>query len=165
MHFQGKQTPKKKGCNFVGGVVSPLLANIYLDELDKYMESNYLSTPGWKRIQLRRKGKSNYLYVRYADDFVVLCNGTKAEAQAMKEELKGVLTNMELTLSEEKTKITHITEGFTFLGYRIIRAIGETGKMVPKVLVPESAIKKFGTFHETAQVVNSLRVSTAGITR
>jgi RNA-directed DNA polymerase len=72
------------------------------------MESNYLSTPGWKRIQLRRKGKSNYLYVRYADDFVVLCNGTKAEAQAMKEELKGVLTNMELTLSEEKTKITHI---------------------------------------------------------
>ena len=126
-----------------GGIISPLLANIYLDELDKYMESNYLSTPGWKRIQLRRKGKSNYLYVRYADDFVVLCNGTKAEAQAMKEELKGVLTNMELTLSEEKTKITHITEGFTFLGYRIIRAIGETGKMVPKVLVPESAIKKF----------------------
>jgi len=63
----------------------------------------------------------------------------------MKEELKGVLTNMELTLSEEKTKITHITEGFTFLGYRIIRAIGETGKMVPKVLVPESAIKKFAT--------------------
>src|SRR6266699_5529609 len=65
-----------------GGIISPLLANIYLDELDKYMESNYLSTPSWKRIQLRRKGKSNYLYVRYADDFVVLCNGTKAEAQA-----------------------------------------------------------------------------------
>src|SRR6267142_4352435 len=117
MHIRGRPAPKKKVCNFVGGVLSPLLANIYLDELDKYMESNYLSTPGWKRIQLRRKGKSNYLYVRYADDFVVLCNGTKAEAQAMKEELKGVLTNMELTLSEEKTKITHITEGFTFLGY------------------------------------------------
>jgi len=41
-----------------GGIISPLLANIYLDELDKYMESNYLSTPGWKRIQLRRKGRA-----------------------------------------------------------------------------------------------------------
>ena len=48
---------------------------------------------------------------------------------------------MGLELSEEKTKVTHITEGFTFLGYRIIRAIGETGKMVPKVLIPASAIK------------------------
>jgi hypothetical protein len=37
-------------------------------------------------------------------DFVVLCNGTKAEALAMKEELKGILSTMGLTLSEEKTK-------------------------------------------------------------
>ena len=43
--------------------------------------------------------------------FVVLCNGTKVEAQRMKEELGGILRKMELTLSEEKTKITHITEG------------------------------------------------------
>ena len=53
-------------------------------------------------------------------DFVVFCNGSKAEALAMKEELKGVLSHMGLTLSEEKTKVTHITEGITFLGYRII---------------------------------------------
>src|SRR5262249_9399949 len=94
----------------------------------------------WSR---RRKGIGNYLYVRYADDFVVLCNGTKAEALAMKEELKELLSTMGLTLSEEKTKVTHITEGFNFLGYRIIREMGETGKMVAKVLVPESATKKF----------------------
>ncbi len=46
---------------------------------------------------------------------VVLCNGTKAEAHAMKEELGALLRTMGLTLSEEKTKVTHITEGFTFL--------------------------------------------------
>ena len=39
----------------------------------------------------------------------------------MKEELGGFLSTMGLTLSEEKTKVTHITEGFDFLGYRIIR--------------------------------------------
>jgi len=126
-----------------GGIVSPLLANIYLHELDTYMESKYLNIPPWKRRYRRRQGKGNFLYVRYADDFVVLCNGTKAEAQAMKEELGGVLKGMRLTLSEEKTKITHITEGFDFLGYRIIRCMGGQGKMAPKVLIPEKAIKRF----------------------
>ena len=53
-------------------------------------------------------------------DWVVLCNGTKAEALAIKEELKELLSTMGLTLSEEKTKVTHITDGFDFLGYRVI---------------------------------------------
>src|SRR5262249_5152817 len=119
-----------------GGIVSPLLANIYLHTLDKYMESKYLNISEWKRFLRRKQGKGNYLYVRYADDFVVLCNGTKAEALAMKEELKELLSTMGLPLSEEKTKVTHITEGFDFLGYRIIRSIGSKGKMIPKVLIP-----------------------------
>src|SRR5215471_18025573 len=126
-----------------GGIVSPLLANIYLDQLDKDMESNYLNLTFWQRRSRRVKGKGNYLYVRYADDFVVLCNGTKAEAHAMKEELKELLSTMGLTLSEEKTKVTHITEGFQFLGYRIVRTIGGRGVMVPKVHIPESATKRF----------------------
>src|SRR5262249_1943970 len=104
-----------------GGIISPLLANIYLHELDKYMESNHLNPDTHARQGRRKQGESNFLYARYADDFGVLCNGTKAEAQAMKEELKELLSNMGLTLSEEKTKITHITEGFTFLGYGIKR--------------------------------------------
>jgi len=76
-------------------------------------------------------------------DFVVLCNGTKAEAHAMKQELGAFLSTMGLTLSEAKTKVTHITEGFDFLGYRVIRSTGTKGKMVPKVLVPEKAINRF----------------------
>jgi len=76
-------------------------------------------------------------------DFVVLCNGTKAEAQAIKQELGAFLSTMGLTLSEDKTKVTHITEGFDFLGYRVIRSIGTKGKMAPKVLVPDKATKRF----------------------
>lgn len=126
-----------------GGTVSPLLANIYLHTLDTYMESKYLSLSEWERQKRRRQRKANYLYVRYADDWVVLCNGTKAEALAIKEELKELLSTMGLTLSEEKTKVTHITDGFDFLGYRVIRSIGTKGKMIPKVLIPERAIKHF----------------------
>jgi Retron-type reverse transcriptase len=125
-----------------GGIVSPLAANIYLHALDTYMESTYLNLGDYARARRRKQGKSNYLYVRYADDFVVFCNGSKAEALAMKEELKGVLSHMGLTLSEDKTKVTHITEGFDFLGYRIIRSMGTSGKMVPKVLIPHKAIKQ-----------------------
>ena len=119
------------------------MANIYLHELDKYMESKYLHLTSSQRLWRRKKGKGNFLYVRYADDFVALCNGTKAEAQNMKEELGGLLSNMGLTLSEEKTKLTHITEGFLFLGYRIIREVGTNGTMVPKVLIPESATQRY----------------------
>jgi group II intron reverse transcriptase/maturase len=122
-----------------GGIISPLLANIYLHELDRYMESNYLNLPERERRKRREKGKANFLYVRYADDFVVLCNGTKAQALAMKEELKTFLDHMGLELSEEKTKVTHITEGFDFLGYRVIRCIGTKGTMIPKVLIPEKS--------------------------
>ncbi len=126
-----------------GGIFSPLLANIYLHELDRYMESNYLNLSAGIKYRRRQKGLSNFLYVRYADDFVALCNGTKAQAIAIKEELKNVLDHMGLKLSEEKTRVTHITEGFQFLGYRIIRGIGGRGTMTPKVLIPESAIKRF----------------------
>ena len=126
-----------------GGIVSPLLANIYLHQLDKYMDSKDLNLSSIARQRRRRQGKGNLLYVRYADDFVVLCNGTKAEAQSIKEELKELLTTMGLTLSEEKTKITHITEGFKFLGYKVIRSLGQSGKMVPKVYIPEDAITRF----------------------
>jgi hypothetical protein len=61
----------------------------------------------------------------------------------MKEELRIVLENMGRKLSEEKTKVTHITEGFTFLGFRIVRERGTSGKMVPRGEIPEAAIKKF----------------------
>jgi RNA-directed DNA polymerase len=107
------------------------------------MESNYLNISNTLRRKRRREGKSNFLYARYADDFIVLCNGTKAQALAMKGELKNLLESMGLKLSEDKTKVTHMTEGFDFLGYRIIRAIGTRGTMVPKVLVPESAMDRY----------------------
>jgi len=50
-----------------GGIVSPLLANIDLHDLDRYMESKYLNLPGKERKRRRKQGIGNALYVRYAD--------------------------------------------------------------------------------------------------
>ncbi len=67
---------EKKVCNIVGGVLSPLLANIYLQELDRYMEC-YTALSHWGKTKRRQQKQANFIYIRYADDFVVLCNGTR----------------------------------------------------------------------------------------
>jgi RNA-directed DNA polymerase len=114
--------------------LSPLLANIYLHELDRYMEqyTNRLNRSYWKK-----KGYANFLYVRYCDGFVVLCDGDKQQAEAMKQELAGFLADhLKLELSQEKTKVTHVIDGFEFLGYHIERGIGASGKLAPRIRIP-----------------------------
>jgi RNA-directed DNA polymerase len=127
--------------NFVGSVISPLLANVYLHELDKYMK-RYTDLPRQEKRRRRRQGLANYTYVRYADDFVVLCNGTREQAEALKEELYSFLKeNLALSLSKEKTRITHLNDGFKFLGFWIYRDAGSQG-MVTKVTIPKEAMDR-----------------------
>ena len=64
---------------------------------------------------------SMYRHIRYADDFVVMVSGTEAQAEALKVEIAAVLATVGLRLSEEKTSVCHINEGFDFLGFRIQR--------------------------------------------
>ncbi|MFI8391814.1 group II intron maturase-specific domain-containing protein [Streptomyces sp. NPDC085540] len=78
--------------------------------------------PGARRQARRRKGLPNYRLVRYADDFVVLLHGTKSEAETLKAEIGELLARkLKMTLSVEKTHITHIDDGFVFLGFHIQR--------------------------------------------
>lgn len=123
-----------------GGIVSPLFSNIYLSELDRYME-RYTALSSREKTARRRRGQGNYVYARYGDDFAVLCNGTKTQAVELKEELHAFLKEtLKLDLSWEKTKITHLNEGFEFLGFGIVRARGHKG-MTTKVLIPREAVK------------------------
>jgi group II intron reverse transcriptase/maturase len=136
--MEGKLFKDTKQGTPQGGIVSPLLANIYLHELDRYMQ-RHLDLPRNERAIRRKQGKGNYTYVRYADDFVVLCNGTKGEAEAMKEELHEFLKNtLKLNLSKEKTKVTHLNDGFIFLGFQTQRSMGQEG-MTTKLLIPKEA--------------------------
>ena len=106
----------------VGGVLSPLLANVALSVLDEHFAESWRATgDSNQRVKRRRAGLANYRIVRYADDFVVLVAGTKAHAETLREEVAAVLAPMGLRLSEAKTTICHIDEGFDFLGFRIQR--------------------------------------------
>jgi RNA-directed DNA polymerase len=152
-----------------GGIVSPLLANIYLHELDRYMERyTEISVPDRRRR--KRRGLANFLYVRYADDFVVLCDGTKEQAEAMRQELYDFLkTELKLELSLEKTRVTHASEGFEFLGFVIDRNIVGTGKWAPRIRIPMRAMEKVRAKIRAALAPNtnedSVRLKILGLNR
>ena len=105
-----------------GGILSPLLANIALSVLDEHFTSKWdaLGTE-YHRSKHRRNGGAIYRFVRYADDFVIMVSGTRDDAEQLRGEVTAVLAPMGLRLSEAKTKICHIDEGFDFLGFRIQR--------------------------------------------
>jgi len=106
-----------------GGILSPLLANIALSALDEHvhgpwMPGGIMSTPR-RRARRRAKGLPNWRIVRYADDFVVLVHGNQADVEALREDIADVLAPLGLRLSEAKTRIMHMSDGFDFLGFRI----------------------------------------------
>ena len=106
-----------------GSILSPLLSNVALSVLDEYV-AQAPGGPGASRndrLTRRRHGLPNYRLSRYADDWCLVVSGTKADAEALREEVAGVLSTMGLRLSEEKTLITHIDEGLDFLGWHIQR--------------------------------------------
>lgn len=94
-----------------GGVISPLLANIYLDELDRIWESTH-----------GHLGK----LVRYADDFVILCR-TRENAEEAMRRVRSIIEGLHLELHPEKTRVVETglgKEGFDFLGchFRIVKS-------------------------------------------
>jgi RNA-directed DNA polymerase len=106
-----------------GGILSPLLANIALSVLDEHFAEAWqaMGATSSARSRRRHKGLATYRLVRYADDFVVLVSGNRAHVEGLRAETATVLAPMGLRLSETKTKIVHVDEGFDFLGFRIQR--------------------------------------------
>lgn len=82
---------------YQGDILSPLLSNIYLNEMDIFLE------------------KKNISFVRYADDFALFFKGKNSAYQTLKE-LKKFLKTLHLKLGDKKTSVVHISDGFTFLG-------------------------------------------------
>ena len=105
-----------------GGILSPLLANIALSVLDEHFTQKWVALgPAWTRAKHRRAGVPAMRLIRYADDFVVMIAGTRDDAEALWDEVGQVLAPIGLRLSEEKSRVCHIDEGFDFLGWRIQR--------------------------------------------
>jgi RNA-directed DNA polymerase len=105
-----------------GGILSPLLANIALSVLDEHFAAKWEALgPEWKRTKHRRAGGATHKIIRYADDFVVMVHGQRGDAEAIRDEVTAVLAPMGLRLSEAKTRVVHLDEGFDFLGFHIQR--------------------------------------------
>jgi RNA-directed DNA polymerase len=116
-----------------GGIVSPLLANIALHGMEDVLGVTYKYNSAHKLWQTCSKRA----VVRYADDFVVFCE-TKEDAQAAQETIEKWLEVRGLSLSNEKTKIVHLSEGFDFLGFNIRHYKDPTTKTGWKLLIKPS---------------------------
>ncbi len=94
--------PSRKGTP-QGGIISPTLANMTLDGLERVV-----------RKAVPRRSRVNF--VRYADDFIITCKSKRLLEEIVRPVVEEFLAKRGLELSKEKTKITHIKHGFTFLG-------------------------------------------------
>jgi RNA-directed DNA polymerase len=105
-----------------GAILSPLLANVALSVLDRRFEAAWNALTPHQRKRRMAKGEPSYRLVRYADDFVVLVRGSESQAKVLKRQTAEFMREqLRLTLSPEKTRITHVDDGFDFLGFRIVR--------------------------------------------
>jgi RNA-directed DNA polymerase len=95
-----------------GGIISPVLANMTLDGLEKALATAF--------PQATRQGLKMHM-VRYADDFVITGHSKEWLEKEVMPVLVGFLAERGLSLSQEKTRITHITEGFDFLGWNVLK--------------------------------------------
>lgn len=98
-----------------GGIISPILANLTLDGIEKLLADKYHKSE-FGNINKSHAAKYKVNFVRYADDFIVTAK-TKEIAEDAKELIRQFLKDKGLELSEEKTLITHIDTGFDFLGW------------------------------------------------
>ncbi|WLE00853.1 group II intron reverse transcriptase/maturase (plasmid) [Agrobacterium leguminum] len=120
-----------------GGVISPLLANIAFHGMEKALGIRYDNRGGL----ISHRG-----LVRYADDLVIFCE-SEADAYAARAEMAAWLAPRGLQLSERKTRIVHLSDGFDFLGFNVRQYPVPNTRTGLKLLIKPSrgAVKKFRT--------------------
>lgn len=164
----GKMVHPTKGTP-QGGIISPLLANIVLNELDHWIESQWQANPVARNyaIGLAKNGAENLghgyramrntqlkemFIVRYADDFRIFCR-TKADAQKTKIAVTQWLTErLKLEVSQEKTKIVNVRHSYSdFLGFKMkVREKGQ--KKVVQSHISDKSLK-----HKKAKLIEQAK--------
>lgn len=139
--YKGNLFPTENGSP-QGGAISSLYANMTLDGLEKLIQDKYhRNSKGNIENHYRAKTKVNL--VRYADDFIITAK-TKEIAEELQILVSEFLQKRGLTLSEEKTMITHIDDGFDFLGWTF-RKFKEKLIIKPSKSSIKTLIKKCST--------------------
>ena len=143
-----------------GGVISPLLANVALDGMERLFDAEYADGRP-KAPAFRRGHNKGIAVIRYADDVVITAPTREVLETYARPRLEKFLQERGLALSEAKTRIVHITEGFNFLGFHI-RKFGKRGTLlaVPqkaKVLKHVRAIRAYLDAHKQTPAVTVIR--------
>jgi group II intron reverse transcriptase/maturase len=138
VEIEGVVQPTEKGVP-QGGVISPLLANVVLNKLDWFL--HHKGTHGNVMQRAARKREPNIRFARYADDWCVfITRASKRYAETLRDQIQQFLKHeCGLELSMEKTHITHVRDGFEFLGFRLNLEIGQSGRPVPKIKISQDA--------------------------
>jgi RNA-directed DNA polymerase len=140
---KGKLFPTQAGTP-QGGIISPMLANMALDGLQKRIES----------LALRPDKRPWFKIVRYADDFIITGPSKEALEQKVLPAVQAFLKERGLALAPDKTRLTHIDEGFDFLGQNVRKYQGK--------LFTKPAKKNLHTFlGNIRQTVKTLRQAKA----
>jgi RNA-directed DNA polymerase len=121
----------------VGGVISPLISNVYLNEVDRMLE---------KAIEVTRYGKQRQYtvvqYARFADDLVILIHAHRWNdwlVKAVEKRLREELVKLQVEINEEKSRTIDLSKGerFSFLGFEYRRVLASTGVWWP-LLTPKA---------------------------
>jgi RNA-directed DNA polymerase len=140
-----------------GGIISPTIANVVLDGLEEVINLHAHHRPNSNPFKIN--------FVRYADDFVVTCSNSEYLEQEIKPIISKFLADRGLELSQEKTKITHIQQGFDFLGFNIRKYNGKCLTKPTKDSVKSiySSISECVTNHKTVTQKQLIRMITPKI--
>jgi RNA-directed DNA polymerase len=112
-----------------GGLISPVIGNLTLDGMERVVKG--------ESETFRRRHRLNF--VRYADDFIVTANNREVLEQLIIPRIEAFLQERGVSLSQEKTRITHITEGFDFLGQNIRKHTNADGSLGRLQITPSAA--------------------------
>jgi RNA-directed DNA polymerase len=99
-----------------GGIISPTLANLALDDLEKILNQNF-KRQEYRENGVRKSKNPKVNFIRYADDFIITGASKELLENEVKPLVESFLKERGLELSPQKTKITHIDDGFNFLGW------------------------------------------------
>ncbi len=128
-----------------GGVISPILANIGLHGLEEYIT----------------KCNPKVGVIRYADDFVVTAKD-KESLERLKIQINQWLSGRGLEISEEKTRIVHIKDGFDFLGFNLrqYEVKGDDGVLRDKLIIKPQKSKVLGFCKKVGETIDSMKTKT-----
>jgi len=157
--YENSLFPTKAGTP-QGGIISPILANMTLDGIESILIDKYHRHPKSGKINSDIAAKYKVNFVRYADDFIVTAK-SKEIAEEIKNLIENFLTDKGLELSNEKTLITHIDNGFDFLGWNFRKYKGKlltkpSKKSIQKITEKISKIIKDGKAWKQEVLINTL---------